>query len=79
MNRKEIERFRVRKSEDICKLIEELGYNDQPRQLQCSNGAHVSSLLHFLDDNPGLMEVMVEWIADNHAEEDNEECEEDEG
>ncbi len=82
MNRVEIENFNMRRSEDLCKLVEEVGYNEEPRQLQCRNGAHVSSLLHFFDDNPGAMVAVVNWIADNHAEEydeeEEDECEDEE-
>lgn len=73
MNRKEIERFRVRRSADLCRLVEEIGYRQPPHQLQNNDGSYVSSLLHFFDDNPGAMECLVEWVADNHAEEDEDE------
>jgi hypothetical protein len=69
MNRKKIENFNLRRSEDLCKLVEELDYRKDPKQLQCNNGAYVSSLLHFFDDNPGAMEAVREWAADNHSEE----------
>ncbi len=63
---------------ELCRMAEELGYNEEPRQLQHNNGAYVSSLCHFLEDNPGAMEVLVEWARDNYAEEDEEESDEDE-
>ncbi len=78
MNRKEIEDIRLRRSEDLCRLVEELDYRHDPKQLQNNNGSYVSSLLHFFDDNPGAMEAVQEWIADNHAEEYEEEEEEEE-
>ena len=77
MNRKEIERFRLRRSEDLCLLVEELGYRQDPKQLQNNNGAYVSSLLHFFDDNPGAVDALREWIADNYSEEDEESDESD--
>jgi hypothetical protein len=78
MNRKEIERFKMRRSDDLCLLVEEIGYRQDPKQLQNNNGSFVSSLLHFFDDNPGALEAVTEWIADNYAEEDEEEIEEEE-
>lgn len=67
----------LRKSDDLCELVEKIGYRQQPYQLQCNNGSFVSSLLYFFDDNPGAMEVLAEWIEDNYADELEEECEED--
>jgi len=65
MYRSEVEKVRFRSYEDLCKLVEGLGYNTEPRQLYCNNGAYVSSLLHFFDDNPGVVEVIRDWILDN--------------
>lgn len=85
-SRGEIENLKVRKSEDLCKMAEILGYKDKGRfainQLQCNNGAFVSSLLSFLDDNPGCMETIQEWVLKNtdlDEDEDEDECEEEEG
>src|SRR5579885_2882519 len=82
-NRNEIEEMDLRKSEDLCKLAEMLGYKSTGRfainQLQCNNGAFASSLLSFFDDNPGAMEALKEWVLDNCDldEEDDEEDDED--
>lgn len=75
---KKIENMRMRKSEDLCKLAEMLGYRSEPYQLQCNNGAYVSSLLHFLDDNPGALEAIQNWILENEAAWDIEEDEDEE-
>lgn len=64
---KKIEDMRLRTSADLCKLAEELGYGGFPQQLQCSNGAFVSSLMNFFDDNPGAMEAIQNWILENAA------------
>lgn len=80
--RKSIENLRINKSDDLCKMAEDLGYKRPWGQLQCNNGAFVSSLLDFLDDNPGAMEAIQEWALENcdlfeeTEEEDEEECEE---
>jgi len=66
MNRQDVENYRVRNAEDFCKLVEELDYKDHGNhfpQLQCNNGAHVSSLMNFLDDNPAALEMLVGFIA----------------
>jgi len=81
MNRKEVENLRLRKSDDLVKLAADLGYDSAPQQLQCNNGAHVSGLLNFFDDNPGAMEVLQEWILENYGlgedvEDEEEESEE---
>lgn len=63
--KREIEDFRLRTPQDLCKLAEMLGYGGRPEQLQCNNGAFVSSLLAFFDDNPGALEAVKEFIEDN--------------
>ncbi len=78
MKRSEVERAVLRKSEHLCALVEDLGYDSQPRQLQCNNGAHVSSLMHFFDDNPGAVEAVREWVLDNAELEDNDDEDEEE-
>jgi hypothetical protein len=76
ISRKNLENTRLARSEDLCALVEKLGYVEGPiKQLQCNNGAFVSSLLNFFDDNPGAMEALAEWIGDTHPEvTDSEEC-----
>lgn len=55
-------------SEDLCKLAELLGYKGYPNQLACSNGAYVSSLLHFFEDNPGCVEAIHDWVRNTFAD-----------
>lgn len=75
--RKEIENARLNNSQDLCALVEKVGYNDQSfRQLINNNGSAVSSLTDFFDDNPGAMEAVHEWILEN-VELDEEEEDED--
>lgn len=54
-------------SNSLCKLAEQLGYKGKGRfainQLQCNNGAFVSSLLSFLDDNPDACDTIIQWTA----------------
>ena len=83
-SRSEVENLRLHKSDDLCLLAEMLGYKETGRfainQLQCNNGAFVSSLLRLLDDNPDLMETMREWVLENCEldEEDEDEVESEE-
>lgn len=84
-SRSEVEKLRIRKSDDLCELAEMLGYKETGRfainQLQCNNGAFVSSLLSLLDDNPDLMDTMKDWVLENvdlEETEEDDECEEDE-
>ena len=56
---------------DLCKLAEMLGYRTSPfGQLQCDNGAFVSSLLEFFEDNPGACEAVIEWVLERGAHRD---------
>ena len=56
----------LRNSEDLCKLAELIGYNQgRLSQLQCNNGAFVSSLLAFFDDNPGAIEAVQQFVVEN--------------
>lgn len=63
----DVEDMNLRKSDDLCKLAEMLGYGGFPMQLQCNNGAYVSSLLNFFDDNPGAMEAIQNWIIESNS------------
>lgn len=64
-----VENLPLRKSEDLAKLAEMLGYKHKGKyatnQFQCSNGSFVSSLCDFLDDNPGAMEAVREWVLEH--------------
>lgn len=60
----------------LCKLCEELGYGRYLRQGIFDNGSAMSSLIDFLNDNPGCIEIILSWIKDNVDIEDSEELEE---
>lgn len=77
-NKEELKKLMIRSSDDLCLLAEMLGYKDKTiNQLQCNNGAFVSSLLNLLDDNPDLMETIKEW-CETHLEVEKDEDEPDE-
>lgn len=48
--------------EHLCKIAGALGYKDPQRLGTLRNGAHMGDLLAMLEDNPGLIEVMINWI-----------------
>lgn len=63
---KKVRDMNIRGSEGLCKLAELIGYNQgHLSQLQCNNGAFVSSLLAFFDDNPGAIEAVQEFVAES--------------
>jgi hypothetical protein len=65
----------IRNTASLCKFIEEkLGYKGN--QLLFDNGAALTTLSDFIDDNPGVLEVIVDWMEDNYADELD--CDEDE-
>lgn len=49
-------------------LCERIGYKGN--QLTLNNGSHVTSITDFLEDNPGCVEVIFDWITDNYTDED---------
>ena len=53
-------------AEGLCAVVEKLGYRAWVSQLQCKNGAFVSSLLAFFNDNPGAVEALYDFIRDHH-------------
>lgn len=55
--------------EHLCHLVSALGYKDPNYQLQLSSKASVGDLINFLEDNPGLFEVILEFIKNNDSQE----------
>lgn len=53
--------------ENLCKVAERLGYRGWLQKLPLRNGAFATSLLNMLEDNPGLIEVMYQWIEKNYV------------
>lgn len=75
LTKTQAENFSIKTTDQLCSFIEKFGYRKEPKQLQCKNGAYVSSLLHFFADNPGAMEAIQQFIVDNLAAKDPEETE----
>lgn len=57
-----------RGSKGLCKMAPLLGYKDPLYQLQIDSTCSVGDLLHFLDDNPGAIEALVEWTRENFVD-----------
>ncbi len=66
----------ARAIEDMAELAERLDYRG--KQLMLPNRTYLTSITTMMEDNPGLVEAMYAWIADNLADEDRDEDEDDE-
>jgi hypothetical protein len=65
----------TRAVEDLAKMANALGYRSRFSHLQLNNGCFVSDILNMLEDNPGMVEAMYQFIldhADSYNIEDNE-------
>lgn len=50
---------------NLCKFIRTLGYKDPNYSMQLSHDACVGDLLEFLQDNPGAIEAIIDFVDDN--------------
>lgn len=48
--------------ENLCKLVRTLGYKDFNHSGQFRDGC-LGDLIFFLEDNSGVVEAIVDWIA----------------
>ena len=48
--------------ENICQLARALGYRDPQYFGQLSSKAAIGDLVCMLEDNPGMLEAMFEWV-----------------
>lgn len=72
--------MKAKNTEDLCLIAELLGYKYglHSPQMSCENGSNISSLLNLIDDNPDLVEVIQNWVAENIDEEFDPSIEEEE-
>lgn len=65
-----MEAWQVRNAKTLCKFIEEhTDYKKHGPHFeygQMENGAFMSTLLNFLDDNPGAIEKLVEFMEESN-------------
>ena len=76
MKRSEIENLRV-SVEGLCKMARELGYKDPAYQLMNNDGTCVGDFLYFLEDNPGAVEAIFNWVLDEGTDRDGQPLEDD--
>ncbi len=50
---------------NLCTTVAAMGYKDETYYGQLSEKAYLGDLLMFLEDNPGAIESMYNWIQDN--------------
>ena len=53
----------------LCMLSRALGYRDSLYFGQLTKDAIIGDFLEFLEDNPGVIESIVEWIGNTEIEE----------
>ena len=53
----------------LCRIADELGYNDPLHQIVNNDGSCIGDLICFLEDNPGAIEAIINWTKDNYQEE----------
>lgn len=76
---------------NLCKIVAAMGYKDPFYQGALSGGGKTGDLMVFLEDNPGAIDALIEWIdarnvpewdealsSELHVDEDEEEDNEDE-
>lgn len=68
LSRKDLDEARPN-SNGLIKIAGLMGYDTYPQQLITENGYAVSGLLNFLDDNPGAVEAVLEWIEEFYGNE----------
>lgn len=64
--------------EDLCLLARKLGYRGVADQLLLGNGSAVSDLFNFLEDNPGAVQAVCDWILEEGCHADGEPINEEE-
>jgi len=67
MEQENLHRLEGRKGvEAVCQLAAVLGYKDPMYFGQLTNKATVGDLLYMMEDNPGMVEAMVNWVRESN-------------
>ena len=61
--------------QNLCVLVNRLGYKDRQYFGQFGKGCY-GDLINFLEDNPGAVEAVTEFIREHFDEEEDEDDEE---
>jgi hypothetical protein len=76
MEQENLHRLEGRKGvEAVCQLAAALGYKDPMYFGQLTSKATVGDLLCMMEDNPGMVEAMVEWVRESNSPEHKESLE----
>lgn len=64
----------------LCALARSLGYHDgRIQQLLNDDGSSASDFIEFVEDNPGVIEAICDWVLDNVELEEEDDPDEDGG
>jgi hypothetical protein len=55
--------------ENLCRLVHAMGYEDPLHFGQFAHNASIGDLISFLEDNPGCIEAIKNWIGEQDIEE----------
>jgi hypothetical protein len=55
---------------NLCKIARAIGYKDDTYFGQLAQGACIGDLTNMLEDNPGIIEAMVNWISEQRSFDD---------
>jgi hypothetical protein len=55
--------------QNLCKLTGAIGYRDRMNRMGYYGDAPLGNLIDFLEDNPGAMEAIVNWIGEQNNDE----------
>lgn len=70
MNQEKMFRMEGRRGvENLCKLSTVIGYKDPMHFGQFSNGSSIGDLIALLEDNPGAIEAVVNWMGEQTVDE----------
>lgn len=53
----------------LCKIAKALGYNDPMHFGQLESGATIGDFIEFIQDNPGCVSAIKEWIVEQNVTE----------
>jgi hypothetical protein len=53
---------------NLCKLVNAMGYSDEFRFGSFEYNGSYGDLITFLEDNPGCIEAIKEWIGDQNIQ-----------
>lgn len=57
--------------ENLAKLVHFMGYSDFQHYGQLRGGACLGDILEFLEDNPGAIEALQNWIREQGSDDDS--------